>query len=271
MVSSALSARITALREALPPDTAASVICAGDLRRDRGALPLATGIEELDRLLSGGLGRGNLVEITGRRSSGRLAVALSSVASATGRGENSALVDLGDALDPENAAAAGADLRRLFWVRPRRVRDAVYAAEVVIGAGFPLVVLDLGIPPLRGRAPDAAWVRLARAARAQEAALLVMSPYPVSGTAAQVVLRLERGPAGWSGGPSPRLLAGMASRCVVEKKRGERPGRAAGVRLAFSEAIGQGAGESAAGVSAAAKAMADEMADKMADESAAAS
>ena len=245
MVSPALAARISALREALPPETAASVVCAGDLRRDRGALALATGIEGLDRLLSGGLARGKLVEITGRRSSGRFAVSLSSVASATGRGENSALVDLDDALDPENAAAAGVDLRRLFWVRPRRIRDAVYAAEVVIGAGFPLVVLDLGLPPLGGRVPDAAWVRLARAARAHDAALLVASPYPVSGAAADAVLRLERGVAGWSGGPSPRLLAGMAARCVVEKKRGERPGRAAAVRFALAEAIGRRSGEPA--------------------------
>ena len=242
MVSSALAARISALREALPPETAASVVCAGDLRRDR-ELALATGIEGLDRLLSGGLARGKLVEITGRRSSGRFAVSLSSVAAATGRGENPALVDLDDAFDPENAAAAGVDLRRLFWVRPRRVRDAVYAAEVVIGAGFPLVVLDLGLPPLGGRVPDAAWVRLARAARAHEAALLVASPYPVSGAAADAVIRLERGVAGWNGGPSPRLLAGMAARCVVEKKRGERPGRAAAVRFALAEAIGRGAGE----------------------------
>ena len=242
MVSSVLAARITALRDALPPEAAASVICAGELRPDRGAPPLATGIEALDRLLSGGLARGKLVEIVGRRSSGRFAVALSSVASSTGRGENSALVDLGDALDPQNAAAAGVDLRRLFWVRPRRVRDAVYAAEVVIGAGFPLVVLDLGVPPVGGRVPDAAWVRLARAARAHDSSLLVTSPYPVSGSAAEAVLRLDRGIAGWRvTGPSPRLLAGLAAPCVVEKKRGERPGRAATLRFAVAEAIGQGA------------------------------
>lgn len=238
MVFPALSARITALRDALPPETAASVMCAGDLRRDRERPPLATGIEGLDRILSGGLARGKLVEIVGRRSSGRFAVALSSVASATGRGENSALVDLGDALDPENAAAAGVDLRRLFWVRPRRARDAVYAAEVVIGAGFPLVVLDLGIPPLGGRVPDAAWVRLARAAKTHDAALLVASPYPVSGAAAEAVLRLDGRGAGWRGtGSSPRLLAGLSAQCLVEKKRGERPGRDATVRFAVAEAI----------------------------------
>jgi hypothetical protein len=233
-----LCARITALREALPPETAASVVCAGELRRERGAPPLATGIEALDRLLSGGLARGKLVEIVGRRSSGRLAVALSTIACATGRGENSALVDFGDALDPDNAAAAGVDLRRLFWVRPRRVRDAVYAAEVVIGAGFPLVVLDLGVPPVGGRVPDVAWVRLARAARAHDTFLLVTSPYPMSGAAAEVVLRLDRGVAGWRGtGSSPWLLAGLAAPCVVEKKRGERPGQAAVVRFAVAEAM----------------------------------
>ena len=238
MAASNLSARIAALREALPPETAGHVMPAGEMRPDREAPPLSTGIEAVDALLHGGLPRGKLVEVVGRRSTGRFAVALSALASATARGHDSAFVDLGDALDPENAGDAGMDLRRLFWVRPRRVRDAVYAAEVVLGAGFPLVVVDLGIPPL-GRVPDAAWVRLARSARTHHAAFLLASPYPVSGTAAEGVLRLERGSAVWTGrGTAPRLLTTITGTCVVEKKRGERPGRSAGVRFVSAEGIG---------------------------------
>jgi len=236
-----LSARIAALRERLPPETAGQIMPAGEMRRDRESPPVSTGIEAVDALLHGGLPRGKLVEIVGRRSTGRFALALSALASATALGHDSALVDLGDALDPENAADVGMDLRRLFWVRPRRVRDAVYAAEVVLGAGFPLVVVDLGIPPLAGRVPDAAWVRLARSARTHRAAFLLASPYPVSGTAAEGVLRLERGAAVWTGrGTAPRLLTTITGTCVVEKKRGERPGRAAGVRFVSPEGIGGG-------------------------------
>ncbi|HET7452070.1 MAG TPA: hypothetical protein VFL12_04975 [Thermoanaerobaculia bacterium] len=234
----ALSDRITALRAALPPETAASVVAAADLRRDREAPPLPTGIDGLDRLLAGGLARGKLVEVVGRRSSGRMSLALSALASATAAGEDTVLIDLGDALDPQAAAAADVDLRRVLWVRPRRVRDAVYAAEAVIAAGFPLVVADLGTPPVGPRVPDAAWVRLSRSARAHAAALLVASPYPVAGSAADAVLLLSRDGALWTGkGASPRVLAGVDARWTVEKRRGEKPGRQAHSRFAAAEAV----------------------------------
>ena len=234
----ALSARITALRDALPPETAASILSAADLRRDREAPPLPTGIEEFDRLLAGGLARGKLVEVIGRRSSGRLSLALSALASATEAGENAALIDLGDAFDPQAAAAADVDLRRVLWVRPRRVRDAVYAAETVIAAGFPLVVAEFGTPPVGPRVPDAAWVRLARSARAHGTALLVASPCPMSGAAADAVVLLSRNRAIWKGqGASPRLLDGVAAHATLDKKRGEKPGRTGAARFTAREAI----------------------------------
>ena len=43
-----------------------------------------------------------------------------------------------------------------------------------------------------GRGVEAVWLRLARAARSHGAALLVGSPYRVSGTAASVVIKAER-------------------------------------------------------------------------------
>jgi len=244
----ALSDRIAALRDALPPETAASVVAAAELRRDRETPPLPTGVDGIDRLLAGGLARGKLVEVVGRRSSGRFSLALSSLASATAGGENAVLVDLGDGLDPQAAAAAGVDLQRVLWVRPRRLRDAVYAAEAVIAAGFPLVVADLGTPPVGPRVPDAAWVRLSRSARSHGTALLVASPYPVSGAAADAVILLSRDRAVWSGkDASPRLLGGVAARGTIEKKRGEKPGRAAAARFAVEEAIVEDPRESTTG------------------------
>src|ERR1700757_1616906 len=77
---------------------------------------LATGVQPLDRLLSGGLPRGHLVEIVGPRSSGRFSIGLAALASITSTGEPAALLDSGEHLDPESAAAAGVDLELLLWV-----------------------------------------------------------------------------------------------------------------------------------------------------------
>lgn len=87
----------------------------------------SSGIAAMDAL-TGGLPRGCLTEICGAASSGRTTLLLAALAAATRRGECCALVDAGDALDPQSAAAAGIDLDRLLWVRcgedsPRRRGD----------------------------------------------------------------------------------------------------------------------------------------------------
>jgi len=186
--------------------------------------PLKT-FPALDELLGGGLPRGKLVEMIGARSSGRLSIVLAAIAAATAAGEAAALIDLGDGLDPEAAVALGADLRRLLWLRPGTLKQALAGAEILLGGGFPMVVLDLGNPPIRGgRGCEAGWLRLARAAQAQGAALLVASPYRVSGTAAATVLQAARGRARWqgaAGGPS-WLLDGLSCQVTLEKCRGRR-------------------------------------------------
>ena len=180
---------------------------------------LATKVAALDGLLSGGLPRGALVEVTGRRSCGRFSIGISSLAAATSAGEAAALVDLGGHLDPQSAEDAGVDLARLLWVRPAKLKEAVASAEMLLFAGFPLVVVDLGLPPVRGRSmPDAAWVRLTRAARDRRAALLLLSPYRVSGIAAGAAVAADAARAQWRGaGKSPRLLEGVASRLTLQK------------------------------------------------------
>ena len=79
----------------------------------------------------------------------------------TGAGEAAALVDQGGQLDPQTAVGIGVDLERLLWLRPQNLGDSLAAAELLVHTGFPLVALDLGLPPVRGRAPLAAWLRLA--------------------------------------------------------------------------------------------------------------
>ena len=189
---------------------------------------LPTGIDPLDRLISGGLPRGRLTELVGRRSSGRFSIVLAALASATSAGEAAALVDRGSALDPQSAHEAGVELERLLWARPRRVKEALAAAEMLLSTGFPLVAVDLGLPPLRGAVPEAAWVRLARAAEVEGAALLLATPYRVSGFAAGAVVKMDDARFVWlGGGAAPRLLAGIDSRLSLEREvRGSARGGA---------------------------------------------
>jgi hypothetical protein len=198
--------------------------------------PLPTALPALDRLLDGGLPRGQLVEMVGGRSSGRFSAVLTVLAAATGVGEAAGLVDLGDHLDPETAKGVGVDLERLLWLRPENLKQALAGAEMLLGSGFPLVVVELGFPPLAGgRGVEAAWLRLARAARAQGAALLVASPYRVSGTAAAVVLKVSKMRAAWQeSGASPHLLDGLSSRFALEKRRGALPGQTEAFELTAS-------------------------------------
>ncbi len=204
---------------------------------------IATTVPGLDRLLRGGLPRGGFVEITATRSRscGRFSIGIAALASATAGGEAAALVDLGGHLDPQSAEAAGVDLTRLLWVRPSRLKEAVASAEMLLATGFPLVVADLGLAPVRGRfVPDSAWVRLERAARAHDAALLLLAPYRIDGlrSAAQAVVAADSSRASWKGGErasSPRLLCGLVSRLNLEKDSRARTGLSEPMKLSMVE------------------------------------
>src|SRR6266545_1067754 len=79
--------------------------------RETRAAPLPVGLAPFDRLLSGGLPRGRLTELVGRRSSGRFSLVLAALASVTSAGEAAAFVDRGSHFDPQtNAAASPADV-----------------------------------------------------------------------------------------------------------------------------------------------------------------
>jgi hypothetical protein len=207
------------------------------LERTRRTGFLPTTLAPFDDLLGGGLPRGHLIELTGRRGAGRFSIVLSAIAAATSMGEAAVLVDLGDHLDPQLAEANGADLRRLLWIRPKTIRDAVMSAEVIGAAGFQLVIVDAGLPPVRGRrVPEASWVRLARSAEAHGTAMLVSTPWPVTGTASEAVIVASRARAHWIGsGRSPRLLAGVGVDLVLEKHRHRRAGTRTTLTLHLDE------------------------------------
>ncbi len=225
------------LRAALEPAVAARIRSGAELLRHTSnterTTVLPTTLEPLDQLLGGGLPRGRLIELAARRASGRFSIAMSALASATSMGEAAALIDLGDHFDPQLAHACGVDLRRLLWIRPHTVKEAVMSAEMITATGFQLVIVDVGLHPLRGkRAPDAAWVRLARTAESHGTAMLVSTPYPLTGTASEAVLKGTVARTKWIGrGSSPRLLAGVDFRLTLEKHRHRKPGSQATLHL----------------------------------------
>ena len=230
------SEAVRQLRKALEPSIAMKVRSGAELLRytvnsDRPSV-VPTTLEGLDALLGGGLQRGKLVELVSRRAAGRFSIVMAALASATSMGETAALIDLGDHFDPQLAAANGVDLRRLLWVRPHNVKEAVMSAEMITATGFQLVVVDVGLHPVRGRrAPDAAWVRLARTAETCQTAMLVSSPYPLTGTASEAVVKGNVTRTKWIG-RKPKLLAGMEMTLTLEKHRHIKPGGSA--KLTFT-------------------------------------
>lgn len=114
--------------------------------RAETSLPaLPTGFAPLDEATGlGGLPRGRLTELIGRRTAGRATVAARAMAAAmAGPGAAGAWVDPSGAVDLAGLAAAGVDLQRLYLLRPRGVEAALaMVAQLAASGQFGLVVLD---------------------------------------------------------------------------------------------------------------------------------
>jgi hypothetical protein len=212
------------------------------LEKERRDEQLPTTLDAFDSLLGGGLPRGKMVELTGRRGAGRFSIVLAALAAATSMGEAAVFIDLGDHLDPRTAEEMGVDLQRVLWIRPKTLKQAVMSAEMIAATGFQLVVLDAGTYPVKGRrVPDAAWVRLARTAEANGNAMLISTPYPTTGTASEAVILAQRTRLQWHGrGKAPRLLLGVQTELRLEKHRHRKPGAVEVLALAASSVTPQG-------------------------------
>src|SRR5688572_15396203 len=176
-------------------------VLAPELRRTLAppAPPLPTGLAPLDALLEGGVPRGRVTEIAGRRSAGRATVALTAAAQATGRGQLVAWIDARRELYPPSAAALGVDLARLLVVRPT-AKGAARAAEITSKSrAFPLVVVDLADGEMIG---EPAVARLV----GNGAAVMVLAARVGQVTRAAVRLEVARRAGAWTatlakGGP----------------------------------------------------------------------
>src|SRR5208282_557999 len=84
-------------------------------RKDRR---LSACLEPVNTLLEGGIPRGRISEIVGRRGCGKTSLAAAFISSATRRSEVAAVIDLANAFDPATMAEAGIELSKVLWVHP---------------------------------------------------------------------------------------------------------------------------------------------------------
>ena len=229
MANHALAALESALR-ARKLDRTLTTALAPLERMDPSAL-MPIDVAVLDACLRGGLPRGQLSELAGPRSSGRLTLFLQMVAAATQRGEIAALVDTLDRLDVASAAAAGVDLSRLLWIRgqeiagtERAIDRALKALNLVLQAGgFGVVALDLAdVPPAALRQiPFTTWLRVQRAIEGSDTACVLLTSEPLARSAGGLTVSLASR-ATWAGtSDRSRRLAGvdMRARVVSPRKR----------------------------------------------------
>ncbi|HET9923148.1 MAG TPA: hypothetical protein VFS98_03425 [Methylomirabilota bacterium] len=163
---------------------------------------------------------GRLSEIVGPRSSGGSSLLLAFIARITTSGGQVAFVDGMDALDPASAAAAGADLSALLWVKcAGRLRTALSAADLLARCpGFPLVVLDLDE---LGPVPASAQIRLQRAVEGSDSILIVRSTRHREGSGASLVVATRRLAPRWMGLRPLTRLAGLRSEASIARSRSQ--------------------------------------------------
>jgi hypothetical protein len=216
----------TLLRSRKLDTTLTTALPAGLVPADRLA---PTGQAGLDRALGGGVPRGQISELVGRRSTGRTATAMAMLADATARGELVAFIDTLDRLDPASADAAGVRLDHLLWVRGdgssdtqlaldatwepsrpggrretpmrRAVGRALKALALVLSSGgFGVVVLDLADVPERLLAalPFTTWMRLQRMVAGSDTAVVLVADTPLArssgGASVRMTSRLRQQP-----------------------------------------------------------------------------
>jgi hypothetical protein len=111
-----MAAAVLSAAGAAPTTTFPGVFKGRELtRKDRR---LGASLEPVNAWLEGGIPRGRISEIVGRRSCGKTSLAAAFISNATRRGEVAAVIDMANAFDPATMAEAGVELSRVLWVQP---------------------------------------------------------------------------------------------------------------------------------------------------------
>lgn len=120
---------------------------------------IPTGSLALDAALGiGGVPKGRIIEIYGRRSSGKTTLALHIVAQAQKRGGEVAFVDAEHALDPDYAAAIGVDIDNMLVSQPDTGEQALEITDALVRSGaVDVVVVDSVAALTPGRKSRAKW------------------------------------------------------------------------------------------------------------------
>lgn len=152
-----------------------------------------TGLPQIDSILSGGLPKGGITEITSTGiASGSSLVFSTLLQRAYAQGQWLALIDGSNSFDPSTLDPES--LSRLLWVRCSNAREAIKAADLLLHDGtLSVVALDLLFCPaiqIR-KIPSSTWFRLQRILDHSATALVVLTPEHFI-TNARARLQLER-------------------------------------------------------------------------------
>ena len=235
MANHALAAVESALRDRKLDRTLTTALVPLE-RMDPSAL-MPMDVAALDACLRGGLPRGQLSELAGVRSSGRMTLLLQMMAAATTRGEIVAFIDTLDCLDVTSADAAGVALSRLLWVRgdssgpaDRAVDRALKTLNLVLQAGgFGVVAIDLADVPLTAlrQIPFTTWMRVQRVIEGSDTACVLLTSEPLARSAGGLTVTLSARST-WTGASDrSRRLTGIDLRARVVSPRKRIDGEAA--------------------------------------------
>ncbi len=227
MANLALAAVESALRDRKLDRTLTTALAPLE-RMDPSAL-VPMDVAAIDACLRGGLPRGQLSELAGPRSSGRMTLLLHMMAAATARGEIVALVDTLDRLDVASAAAAGVVLSRLLWIRgqdsapaDRALERALKALNLVLQAGgYGVVALDLADVPLAAirQIPFNTWMRVQRVIEGSDTACVLITSEPLARSAGGLTVTVAGRPT-WTGtSDRSRRVSGVELRARVVSPR----------------------------------------------------
>ena len=152
----------------------------------RSAGILATEVAAIDEVAEGGLPAGALTEIVSAQpSSGGQLLILRLLARTRLERGRAALVDGLDAFDPDSHDTDL--LEHLVWARCRSCEEALHAADILAhDANLALLLLDLRgfeAADLR-RIPSTTWYRLQRAIARSDTVMVVLTTWPLVGSAA---------------------------------------------------------------------------------------